>query len=350
MRHPYRGKRNPRKRLNAGRLTADGRNDGLHVELRQPGVQIDRKRFAAERHFHRGLAGKEVGVPRDVKLDQPWIGENPIGDWYYAPGYTYEAATLVRSLLEYAARGGLQACVIMPEDTPLANIEETRIAGAEVILVPGLISDAARLAAEKARHEGWFDVSTFKEPYRTEGKKVMGLELAEGFGWRLPEVIIYPTGGGTGLVGMWKAFAELEALGWLESPQRPRMVAVQAEGCAPFCRYLLGIEVCDEERSFFLACLGQIDIALMLVTVMNIREMAMAVLYRRMGMRMAMRFLPIPREIVHMLMMLVVRVLMAVQHAFVGVLVPMSLAQVQPYPKAHQSSSHPEWRRRGFAK
>ena len=137
------------------------------------------------------------------------------------------------ALAAYAARGGLQACVIMPDDTPLANIEETRITGAEVLLVPGLISDAARLAAEKSKTEGWFDVSTFKEPYRTEGKKVMGYELAEGFGWRLPEVIIYPTGGGTGLVGMWKAFAELEALGWLESPARPRLVAVQAEGCAP---------------------------------------------------------------------------------------------------------------------
>ena len=140
------------------------------------------------------------------------------------------------ALAAYAARGGLQACVIMPEDTPLANIAETRIAGAEVILVPGLISDAARLSAEKARDEGWFDVSTFKEPYRTEGKKVMGYELAESFGWQLPEVILYPTGGGTGLVGMWKAFAELEALGWLENTRRPRMVAVQAEGCAPVIR------------------------------------------------------------------------------------------------------------------
>jgi threonine synthase len=137
------------------------------------------------------------------------------------------------ALAAYAARGGLQACVIMPDDTPLANIEETRITGAEVILVPGLISDAARLAGEKAKTEGWFDVSTFKEPYRTEGKKVMGYELAESFGWRLPEVMLYPTGGGTGLVGMWKAFAELEALGWLESAARPRLVAVQAEGCAP---------------------------------------------------------------------------------------------------------------------
>ncbi|HSQ17134.1 MAG TPA: threonine synthase [Anaerolineales bacterium] len=150
------------------------------------------------------------------------------------------------ALAAYAARGGLQSCVIMPEDTPLANIEETRIAGAEVILVPGLISDAARLVAEKARQENWFDVSTFKEPYRTEGKKVMGYELAEGFAWQLPEVILYPTGGGTGLVGMWKAFAELEALGWLESTARPRMVAVQAEGCAPVIQaFQAGAQRCE---------------------------------------------------------------------------------------------------------
>ena len=105
--------------------------------------------------------------------------------------------------------------------------------GAEVVLVDGLISDAAKMAGVQAREEGWFDLSTFKEPYRVEGKKLMGYELAEAFEWQLPDVIVYPTGGGTGLVGMWKAFAELEALGWLESPKRPRMVAVQADGCAP---------------------------------------------------------------------------------------------------------------------
>ncbi len=120
--------------------------------------------------------------------------------------------------------------------TPYANIEESRMAGAEVILVDGLISDAAGMAGEKARAEGWFDVSTFKEPYRVEGKKVMGYELAESFGWELPDVVIYPTGGGTGLVGMWKAFAELEELGWLENTKRPRMVSVQADGCAPVVR------------------------------------------------------------------------------------------------------------------
>jgi threonine synthase len=137
------------------------------------------------------------------------------------------------AMAAYAARAGLKAYIFMPKDTPYANIEESRMAGAEVILVDGLISDAAGMAGEKARAEGWFDVSTFKEPYRVEGKKVMGYELAESFGWELPDVIIYPTGGGTGLVGMWKAFAELEALGWLENTKRPRMVSVQADGCAP---------------------------------------------------------------------------------------------------------------------
>ncbi|MCK6540107.1 MAG: threonine synthase, partial [Anaerolineales bacterium] len=137
------------------------------------------------------------------------------------------------AMAAYAARAGMKAHIFMPKDTPHANMEESRMVGAEVTLVDGLISDAAKLAGEKAAAEGWFDVSTFKEPYRVEGKKVMGFELAEQFGWQLPDVILYPTGGGTGLVGMWKAFDELEKLGWLEKTKRPRMVAVQAEGCAP---------------------------------------------------------------------------------------------------------------------
>ena len=137
------------------------------------------------------------------------------------------------AMAAYAARAGLQACIFIPKDSPFANIEESQVVGAEVILVDGLISDAAARAGEKARAEGWFDLSTFKEPYRVEGKKVMGYELAESFDWELPDVIIYPTGGGTGLVGMWKAFAELEELGWLKSKQWPRLVAVQASGCAP---------------------------------------------------------------------------------------------------------------------
>jgi threonine synthase len=150
------------------------------------------------------------------------------------------------AMAAYAARAGLKAHIFMPKDTPLANIEESRMAGADVVLVDGLISDAAGMAGEKARAEGWFDVSTFKEPYRVEGKKVMGYELAEAFDWGLPEVIIYPTGGGTGLVGMWKAFAELEALGWLENVKRPRMVSVQAEGCAPVVKaFENGAKFCD---------------------------------------------------------------------------------------------------------
>jgi len=150
------------------------------------------------------------------------------------------------AMAAYAARAQIQAMIYMPKDTPRANIEESRIAGAEVALVDGLISDAAGLAGEKARAEGWFDLSTFKEPYRTEGKKIMGYELAETFGWTLPDVIIYPTGGGTGLVGMWKAFEELEALGWLENTKRPRMVAVQADGCAPVVKaFEAGADFCD---------------------------------------------------------------------------------------------------------
>jgi threonine synthase len=137
------------------------------------------------------------------------------------------------AMAAYAARAGLMAHIFMPKDTPHANIMESRMAGAEVVLVDGLISEAAGMAGEKARAEGWFDLSTFKEPYRLEGKKVMGYEIAQDFNWELPDVIIYPTGGGTGLVGIWKAIAELAELGWLETTRRPRMVAVQAEGCAP---------------------------------------------------------------------------------------------------------------------
>ena len=150
------------------------------------------------------------------------------------------------ALAAYAARAGLEALIFMPKDTPRANMEESRIAGAEVVLVDGVISDAARFAGERARAEGWFDMSTFKEPYRTEGKKIMGYELAEAFNWTLPDVIIYPTGGGTGLVGMWKAFEEMEQLGWLEGTQRPRMVAVQAEGCAPVIKaFDAGASACE---------------------------------------------------------------------------------------------------------
>ncbi len=140
------------------------------------------------------------------------------------------------AMAAYASRAGLVARVYMPADTPHSNMQECRAVGAGVVLVEGLITDAARAVSEVVRQGGWFDVSTFKEPYRLEGKKVMGYELAETFAWVLPDVIIYPAGGGMGLVAIWKAFAELEELGWLNGPNRPRMVAVQAAGCAPVVR------------------------------------------------------------------------------------------------------------------
>jgi threonine synthase len=139
------------------------------------------------------------------------------------------------ALASYAARAGIPAHVYMPDDAPLINILEVRMAGADLHLVSGLINDAGREAAAAAGEQGWFDVSTLKEPYRLEGKKILGYELAVAFDWQLPDVIIYPTGGGTGLVGMWKAFDEMEALGWIDG-YRPRMVTVQSSGCAPIVK------------------------------------------------------------------------------------------------------------------
>jgi threonine synthase len=131
-----------------------------------------------------------------------------------------------------AARAGLPAYLFMPKDTPRANIIECQMMGARVTLVDGLITDCAREVALRKEKEDWFDLSTLKEPYRVEGKKALGYEIAEQLGWKLPDVFIYPTGGGTGLIGMWKAFDEMEELGWIPS-KRPRMVAVQAAGCCP---------------------------------------------------------------------------------------------------------------------
>jgi threonine synthase len=139
------------------------------------------------------------------------------------------------ALAAYAARSGARAHIFMPRDAPAANQAEVRAAGAELVLVDGTISDAARSASTAGRGKRWLDISTFHEPYRLEGKKTIGFELAEAFHWKLPDVILAPTGGGTGLVGMWKAFAELEELGWIGS-RRPRMVSVQAAGCAPLVR------------------------------------------------------------------------------------------------------------------
>jgi threonine synthase len=129
----------------------------------------------------------------------------------------------------------MEAHLFMPRDTPKANVIECIATGAHVTLVDGLITDCAKAVARRKDKEGWFDVSTLKEPYRVEGKKTMGYEIAEQLGWRVPDVIIYPTGGGTGLIGMWKAFEELEQLGWIGSA-RPRMVSVQASGCAPIVK------------------------------------------------------------------------------------------------------------------
>jgi len=136
----------------------------------------------------------------------------------------------------YAAAAGLACEVFIPRDAKQPFIDECRLYGANVTLVDGLIGDAGKLAAQRGKPLGWYDVSTLKEPYRLEGKKTMGYELAEQFGWTLPDWIIYPTGGGTGLIGMWKAFAEMEAIGWLVPGRRPKMVAVQADGCAPIVR------------------------------------------------------------------------------------------------------------------
>jgi threonine synthase len=139
------------------------------------------------------------------------------------------------ALAAYAARAGLEAHIFMPRDTPRANIIECRELGAHVTLIDGLITDCAAEIARRKTQESWFDMSTLKEPYRVEGKKTLGYELAEQCGWELPNVILYPTGGGTGLIGMWKAFDEMEALGWI-GRKRPRMFTVQAAGCAPIVR------------------------------------------------------------------------------------------------------------------
>src|SRR4030081_440177 len=145
------------------------------------------------------------------------------------------AGNAAGALAAYAAAAGLEAHIFMPRDEASANRVECASYGAQVTLVDGLISDCARMVAERKDNEGWFDVSTLKEPYRIEGKKTMGYEVAEQLDWQLPDAIFYPAGGGVGLIGMWKAFAEMETLGWIGS-KRPKMIAVQAEGCQPVVR------------------------------------------------------------------------------------------------------------------
>jgi len=145
------------------------------------------------------------------------------------------AGNAAGALAAYAARAALEAFIFMPRDTPRANVVECEQTGAHVTLMDGLITDCGAEVGRRKEKEGWFDVSTLKEPYRVEGKKTLGYELAEQMNWQLPDVIIYPTGGGTGLIGMWKAFDEMERMGWIDS-RRPRMVTVQAAGCAPIVR------------------------------------------------------------------------------------------------------------------
>jgi threonine synthase len=139
------------------------------------------------------------------------------------------------ALAAYAARAGIEAHIFMPRDTPRANVVECMQLGAHTTLIDGLITDCGAEIARLKDEKGWFDVSTLKEPYRVEGKKTLGYELAEFFDWTLPDVIVYPTGGGTGLIGMWKAFDEMEQMGWI-GPERPRMISVQSSGCAPIVR------------------------------------------------------------------------------------------------------------------
>jgi threonine synthase len=197
--------------------------------------------------IHAGRLGRRIGA------DQLWLkdeGLNPTGS-FKARGLSCAVSMAVElgirklaipsagnaasAMAAYAAAAGLEAHIFMPRDVPQANFVECKAYGARVTLVHGLISDCAKLVAAGAAREGWFDVTTLKEPYRIEGKKTMGYELAEQMSWQLPDAIFYPTGGGVGLIGMWKAFAEMETLGWIDA-KRPKMIAVQVEGCQPVVR------------------------------------------------------------------------------------------------------------------
>jgi threonine synthase len=243
----------------------------VHYDLDRAQRELDRDRFAARPaslwRWHellpiddlaRRIDLGEGGTPllridrlaAQLGLQEVWLkdeGRNPTGT-FKARGMAV-AVTRARALgvkefvvptagnaggaaAAYAARAGMAIHVYMPQDAPPANLNECRAAGADVHLIDGLINDAGRIAAADAKEHGWFDLATLKEPYRVEGKKTMGYEIAQDLQWELPDVIMYPTGGGTGMIGIWKAFEEMEALGWIGS-KRPRMVAVQAIGCQP---------------------------------------------------------------------------------------------------------------------
>ncbi len=198
-------------------------------------------------HLHLNRLGQQLGFKHIWIKDE---GQNPTGSFKargMAVAVTRAKILGVKEFVvptagnaggaasAYVARAGLKIHVYMPKDAPHANIDECREAGADVHLIDGLINDAGRITAEDAKQHGWFDLATLKEPYRIEGKKTMGYEIAQDFDWNLPEVIMYPAGGGTGLIGIWKAFDEMQQLGWIDS-KRPRMVAVQSIGCQPIVK------------------------------------------------------------------------------------------------------------------
>ena len=203
--------------------------------------------------------GKSLGVERLWVKDE---GINPTGS-FKARGLSCAVSMCVQlgigkvaipsagnaagAMAAYAAAAGIEAHIFMPKDVPQANFIECKAAGARVTLVDGLISDCGKIIAQRKDAEGWFDVSTLKEPYRVEGKKTMGYELAEQLEWSLPDAIFYPAGGGVGMIGMWKAFGEMEAMGWI-GPERPKMIAVQAEGCQPIVR---AFEQGEKESRYF---------------------------------------------------------------------------------------------------
>ena len=197
--------------VHASRLGAQLGCDELYIkdEGQNPTQSFKARGMAAAVSMAKELSAKKLAVP--------------------------SAGNAAGALAAYAARAGMEAHIFMPRDTPRANVIECEQTGAQVTLMDGLITDCGAEVGRRKEAEGWFDVSTLKEPYRIEGKKTMGYELAEQFDWELPDVIIYPTGGGTGLIGMWKAFDEMEDMGWIGS-RRPRMVTVQAAGCAPIVR------------------------------------------------------------------------------------------------------------------
>ncbi|HET7840887.1 MAG TPA: threonine synthase [Terriglobia bacterium] len=211
--------------------------------------------------LHARRLGEQLGIPHLYLKDE---SQNPTGSFKargmaLAVSMAHElgitkvavpsAGNAAGALAAYGAKAGMQTAVFMPVGTPLANRLECEAHGAKVVLVPGSIKDCARVMRESSGDEGWFDVSTLREPYRLEGKKTMAYEVFEQLDWRLPDAMIYPTGGGTGLIGMWKAFDEMQEMGWINS-RRPRMISVQASGCAPMVRaFEAGAEQAEEWKN-----------------------------------------------------------------------------------------------------